>query len=146
AGLPAQVDELGEEAVPLRVLRAQAPIAVGNQMDLGRAVAEEEDGIDVDLADAGPEVGAVGGGAHRLALDDGVAPVHVDRTEEGVGGADTIGVEDDHVEAAADLAGKGDHAGRRRPYRLTRGGGVLDASVACAPPLGGGPERVDDGP
>ncbi len=144
-GAPAEVDELAEQAVLLLLLREQAPVVVGDEVDLGRAVAEEQDGVDVDVADASPEVDRVGGGAHPLALADGVAPADVDRAQEGVGGAHPVGVEHHHVELAADLAGEGDHAVGRGRHRLTAGGGVLDSPVAGAPPLGGRPEPVDDG-
>ena len=78
AGPSPEVDQLAEQPDPLLVLGTEAPVVVGDEVDLGEAVAEQEDGIDVDVADAGPEVEGVAGGAHRLALDHRVAPPHVD--------------------------------------------------------------------
>ncbi len=114
-------------------------------MDLGQPVAEQELGIDVDVADTGAEVERVAGGAQPLALAHGVAPPDVDRAEEGGRGAHPVGVEDDDVELASDRPGEGDDPVGGRSHRLTVGGVVLDAAVAGHPALGGRPERVDDG-
>ena len=119
---------------------------VGDEEDLRRAGGEEESRVDVGVAGAGAEVERrVARGAHGLALAHVVAPLHGNRAEERVAGADAVVVEDDDVEGAPDLTGERDLAGGRSPHGGAGRGGVVEAAVPGAPRLGRGPEAVGNG-
>src|SRR5205807_5420353 len=89
-------------------------LTVGDEVDLGRPGAEQQCRIDVGVARPGPEMERLAARRpHDLALADGVAAPNTCRREERVAGADAVGMQDDDVERAADLAGEDDLAACR---------------------------------
>jgi hypothetical protein len=113
------------------------------ELDVGDA-GEQRGRVEVGVAPAGAEVERTAGRADDVALVDGLAEHHVDGGQEGVAGADAVGVGDRDVERAAHRAGEAHRAVRAGPHRGAGRGPVLEAAVAGAVGPGRWPERVDD--
>ena len=97
-----------QEPSSLRRLRCDGALLDGHEEDLDRTSAEEERGVDVALPRPGAEVQRRTARPQHLPAVEGLTPAHGHVGEERVAGAQPVGVEHHHVEAAADLAGEGD--------------------------------------
>ena len=120
------------------------PQLLGHQVDLGRTSTEQPRRVEVGIAGPHAEVEPVLRGAERLALADVVAPADGDVAQEGVAGAQTVGVEDDDVEAAGHRTGEDHLASGGGAHGRAGNGGVLEAAVPGVPVLRRRAEGVDD--
>src|SRR5207302_4227925 len=79
--------EHAEESRAFVRLALWAPLAVGNEVHVGAAGAEQEGRIDVGIAGPGPEVERLGAGRpNDLALVDLVATLDANRRQERIAG------------------------------------------------------------
>ncbi len=128
---------------------SQATLRLGltlrrDEVHAERRAAQHELGIDVGVTRSHAEVQRRVGRADDAAARDLLAFDDRDRREEGVARAQAVGVADDDVQRAADLACELDEALFGREHWRAGHGAVVDAAVACGPLRGRRTEVVDD--
>ncbi len=115
---------------PLDLDRAWRPVLDGDQVHLDGSACEEQRRVDVAPTGTDPEVEGASAPAHDLPALDPVAPADEDLAEEGVAGAQAVGVEHHHVELAPHRAGEGDLARAGGSHVAAVGDVVVEAPVA----------------
>src|SRR5262249_53194037 len=125
--------------LPWRSIRR---LRFGDQVDA--PAAEEAAWIDVVSTPTRSEVQLVARPTDGLAGEDQLAALHADLVQKRIARANAVGVPDDDVQGAADLAGEHDDAVGCGHDHLAAARVVVDAPVAGAPRRRRRPEAVND--